>query len=109
LREPRADLPPAEIERLARSNDSYAQGADRQLRSARDLRGIVVADAASVDERNASVPHDGADLALDDETGVLVDAQTHQLGKLRDRDKKPIQSPPLSEVRVDQSVVAEKT
>src|SRR5207237_3062994 len=50
-----------------------------------------------------------SNLALHHQRGVLVDSESHQRREFRDRHEQSIESPPLSEVRVDEGVVAKQS
>src|SRR4051794_9896461 len=99
----------AKIETVVRADDADAQMTERELPSLLEIARIVESHRVpSIDEGDTSRADHLADAALDDERGVLVDAQPEQRRVRRDDEKQALQPAPLREVRVDDRVEAEQ-
>src|SRR2546423_15604733 len=84
--------------------------AQRELPSLLDVAGIVEAHGvAAVDEGDTACADDLADVAVDDQRRVLVDAEAEHLPIPGDDDEEPLQPPPLLKLRVDDRLVAGQT
>ena len=98
-----------EIELVVRADNADAKVAQGQLAALLDLVGIVEVDRFSaVDKGDAARAYHLADVAADDERGVLVDAETQQLGVLGNDHEETLQPAPLLKVGVDDRLEAEQ-